>query len=214
MLMGAAGLAYTAANINKYQLNQAEQNLNEVEIDFAESLKEGEMKDLKVGPGEKDKVLIVRYQGKIRAVGNYCTHFGAPMSTGVLIEDKVMCPWHQASFSVVTGALETGPSIDGLPTFEVVEKEGKAFVKVPATLPTKQPQALTKRDPNDKRKYVIVGGGTAGLLCAETLRQSGYTGEVLIVSADNIVPYDRTLLTKGLPNVDANNLKLRDEAYL
>jgi NADPH-dependent 2,4-dienoyl-CoA reductase/sulfur reductase-like enzyme len=66
----------------------------------------------------------------------------------------------------------------------------------------------------DKRRYVIIGGGPAGLLCAETLRQSNFTGEILIISADELVPYDRTLLSKGLPNVDASKLKLRDEDYL
>jgi thioredoxin reductase len=29
---------------------------------------------------------------------------------------------------------------------------------------------MAKRDPNNKTKYVIVGGGPAALTCAETLR--------------------------------------------
>jgi predicted flavoprotein YhiN len=29
---------------------------------------------------------------------------------------------------------------------------------------------MAKRDPNNKTKYVIIGGGAAGLTCAETLR--------------------------------------------
>lgn len=86
------------------------------------------MRELKVGPKDDDKVLISRIQGKIHAVGNYCPHFGAPMSTGQLFDDKVICPWHAAGFSVVTGALETGPSVDGLPVFTVVERDGKFFV--------------------------------------------------------------------------------------
>ena len=106
----------------------AESNMNEIEIDFAESLKDGEMKDLKVGPGEEDKVLITRYQGKLYAVGNYCSHFGAPMNTGYLFDDKVVCPWHAAAFSVVTGALEGAPGVDGLPKFDIITKEGKSFV--------------------------------------------------------------------------------------
>jgi NADPH-dependent 2,4-dienoyl-CoA reductase/sulfur reductase-like enzyme len=73
---------------------------------------------------------------------------------------------------------------------------------------------MAKRDPNDKRRYVIIGGGPAGLMCAETLRQSDYTGEILIISADNIVPYDRTLLTKVLATGDATKFKLRDENFL
>jgi NADH dehydrogenase FAD-containing subunit len=35
---------------------------------------------------------------------------------------------------------------------------------------------LTKRDPENKKHFVIIGGGAAGLNAAETLRQSGYSG--------------------------------------
>ena len=172
------------------------------------------MKDLKVGPKDDDKVLISRYQGKIHAVGNYCTHFGAPLHTGQLFDDKVYCPWHAAAFSVVTGALEGAPGVDGLPRFDVVERDGKFFVQVPTNLPRSQTQALAKRDPNDKRRYVIIGGGPAGLFCAETLRQSNYTGEIVIISDEKIVPYDRTLLSKVLATGDASNFKLRKEDFL
>ena len=73
---------------------------------------------------------------------------------------------------------------------------------------------MAKRDPNNKTRYVIVGGGPAGLMCAETLRQSDFTGEILILSADNLIPYDRTLLTKVLATGDATKFKLRDEEFL
>ena len=92
------------------------------------------------------------------------------MNTGYMFDDKVVCPWHAASFSVITGALENAPGVDGLPKFDIIEREGKFFVQVPSTLPRKQTQPMAKRDPNDKRRYVIIGGGPAGLLCAETLR--------------------------------------------
>jgi NADPH-dependent 2,4-dienoyl-CoA reductase/sulfur reductase-like enzyme len=69
---------------------------------------------------------------------------------------------------------------------------------------------LTKRDLNDKRNYVIIGGGAAGLNCAETLRQSGFTGKITLVSAEKVLPYDRTLLTKTLPFGDAKKFVLRD----
>lgn len=47
------------------------------------------------------------------------------MNTGILFDDKVMCPWHGAAFSVVTGALDGAPARDGLPKFIVTEKDGK-----------------------------------------------------------------------------------------
>ena len=209
--MGAS-VAIGVAAKNYYA--EAEASTKEVEIDFASSLNDGEMKELKVGPKDDDKILISRVNGKLYAVGNYCSHFGAPMSTGQLFDDKVLCPWHAASFSVINGALEGAPGIDGLPVFPIVEREGKFYAQVPEQLPRKYTQALAKRDPNDKRRYVIIGGGPAGLFCAETLRQSNYTGEVLVISAEDIVPYDRTLLTKALPQADGTKLKLRSDEFL
>lgn len=193
----------------------AEESTQEIEIDFAADLKDGQMRELKVGPGEQDKVLVTRYQGKLHAVGNYCSHFGAPLSTGQLFDDKIVCPWHAAAFSVVTGALEGAPGLDGLPTFGVVEREGRWFAQVPVgQLPRKKTQHMAQRDPSDRRRFVIVGGGPAALYCVETLRQSGFTGEIVMISAESMVPYDRTLLTKALPMADASKLKLRDENFL
>jgi NAD(P)H-nitrite reductase large subunit len=85
---------------------------------------------------------------------------------------------------------------------------------VPVPLPKGHTQPMAKRDPKDNRRFVILGGGPAGLFCAETLRQSDYTGEIVVVSAENMVPYDRTLLTKVLPTADASKFKLRPDEFL
>lgn len=139
MVLGSALLAgYLGKTYFQSKSAYADSNTAEIEIDFAKELKDGDMKELKVGPKDEDKVLISRVAGKIHAVGNYCSHFGAPLSTGLLFDDKVLCPWHAASFSVVTGAIENAPGKDGLPKFEVSEKDGKYFVKVPVPLPGSQ----------------------------------------------------------------------------
>lgn len=121
-------------------------------------------------------MLISRFQGKLYATGNFCSHFGVPLAGGMLFDDKILCPAHAAGFNVVTGAPDSAPAMDGIPTFPVIERDGKFFVEVPEELPGKVAQKMTKRDPEDKRKFVIVGGGAAGLNAAETLRQSGFTG--------------------------------------
>ena len=77
------------------------------------------MMEVQVGPDKKDKVLVARYQDKLYSVGAFCTHFGAPLSQGMLIDDKVLCPWHAAGFSIQTGAMEYYPGLDGLPTYQV-----------------------------------------------------------------------------------------------
>jgi len=73
---------------------------------------------------------------------------------------------------------------------------------------------MSKRDPENKQKFVIIGGGAAGLNCAETLRQSNFTGEILIISNENCVPYDRTLLSKALPSGDSSKFVLRPADFL
>lgn len=111
-----------------------------------------------------------------------------------------MCPAHSAGFNIKTGSPDSAPGLDGIPSFPVIERDGKFFVQVPeGKLPKKVTATMSKRDPNNKEKFVIIGGGPAGLNCAETLRQSNFTGEILIISNENTVPYDRTLLSKALP---------------
>lgn len=73
---------------------------------------------------------------------------------------------------------------------------------------------MAKRDPSNKKRFVIVGGGPAALTAAETLRQSDFTGEIIVISAENVVPYDRTLLSKALPVGDASKWSLRSNEFL
>lgn len=80
----------------------------------SEEIKDGEMIEVKVGEKDGDKVLVARVDGKLYCVSNKCTHFGAPLAKGLLVEDRVLCPFHAAGFSVKTGAHEYGPVFDGL----------------------------------------------------------------------------------------------------
>jgi 3-phenylpropionate/trans-cinnamate dioxygenase ferredoxin reductase subunit len=45
--------------------------------------------------------------------------------------------------------------------------------------------------------FVIVGGGLAGAKAAETLREEGFDGRVVLVGAENERPYERPPLSKG-----------------
>ena len=81
-----------------------------------------------VGAKDEDKVLITRYHGKLYAVSNWCSHFGVPLEYGMIFDDKILCPAHAAGFSIITGEPENGPGLDGIPSFPVVEREGKFFV--------------------------------------------------------------------------------------
>lgn len=114
---------------------------------------------------------------------------------------------------MVTGYPEYAPGLDGLPVFEVYTNDGKTFVKVPEKIPFSTTMPMTKHDPSkDNRNFVIIGGGAAGLQAAEGLRQNNYEGKITMISNENLVPYDRTLLSKNLGK-DASNFKLRGEEF-
>jgi hypothetical protein len=49
---------------------------------------------------------------------------------------------------------------------------------------------------NRQKPIVIVGGGIAGVTCAQTLRQLSYTGPIVLISRENELPYDRKSLSK------------------
>jgi len=50
----------------------------------------------------------------------------------------------------------------------------------------------------EQRTFVIVGAGLAGAKAAETLREEGFTGRVVLIGAEPQRPYERPPLSKGL----------------
>lgn len=47
-----------------------------------------------------------------------------------------------------------------------------------------------------KTDFLLIGGGIASAIAAETLRKEGATGNIIIISAENILPYHRPPLSK------------------
>ena len=49
------------------------------------------------------KILLANHKGELYAVGNKCSHYGAPLEKGSLCNGRVRCPWHGACFNLKTG---------------------------------------------------------------------------------------------------------------
>lgn len=68
------------------------------------------------------------------------------------------------------------------------------------------------RNPENVKTVVIVGGGPAGATCAESLRQEGFTGRIVIVCKEDVVPYDRIKVSKIL-DFDVHKSALRPPSF-
>ena len=154
----------------------------------------GEMKEVKVG---ETPVLLARVDDKCYAVGAYCTHYGAPLVEGALVGDKIICPWHHACFNARNGDLEEPPALDSLANYGVRIEGDEIFVDIadPA-VDRRTPEMVEAKSEEDSRVFVIIGGGAAGYMGAQTLREDGFKGRIVMITQEAHAPYDRPNLSK------------------
>lgn len=176
-------------------------------------LQDGEKKPVTVGETE---VLLIRHNGDYFAIGAHCTHYKAPLADGVLSGDHVVCPWHNAYFSVTTGDQQEPPGLDALPRYAVKIDGDKVIVCVPEdAAPTRTPPMATYDANVDQRTFVILGAGAAGAHAAETLRVANFQGRIIMATQDDRLPYDRTWLSKDYFNgkVPREQIPLRSSEF-
>lgn len=145
---------------------------------------------LAVQIGGSDAVLV-RDGDAFHAVGARCTHLGAPMAEGLLVDGELRCPWHHACFDARTGRAAKAPAFDPLPVWPVAVGDGRVWVTQAEPLAPPRPAVSLAEGP-----FVIVGGGAAGYAAAVALKQGAPRARCIVLSEDGHPPYDRTLLTK------------------
>jgi len=67
---------------------------------------------------EDTPVLLVRHGQRVSAIGDRCTHRGAPLHDGTIEDGCVTCPWHGARFRLDDGAVVRGPATRPASAFE------------------------------------------------------------------------------------------------
>ncbi len=92
----------------------------------ADQLRDGEPRRVEAGGA---RVLLVRREGGIYAIGEVCSHLGGPLAEGELDGDVIQCPWHGSRFCVRDGSVVDGPATHPQPRFETRLRDGKIEVR-------------------------------------------------------------------------------------
>ena len=73
-------------------------------------------------------ICLVNVNGTIHAVHDVCSHALASLSGGWVDGDRIECPRHGATFSVISGEALSPPASAPLPVFGVAIEGGRVLV--------------------------------------------------------------------------------------
>lgn len=97
------------------------------DIVAADDIAEGSLHEHVLADGTP--ICVFRFQGKVGAVSNICTHAEFLMSDGFLNNDGTLeCGWHGARFDCRSGAVKRQPADVPLPVFDVAVENGRVLV--------------------------------------------------------------------------------------
>ncbi len=111
-------------------------NYHEIEPDSVEyhliadlsELASGEQLYVEIGNLE---LVVFNIAGEIFAIGDVCSHDGAPLGEGEIEHYEVVCPRHGARFDVRSGKVTALPAVEDIPAYPVRVTEGQIEVGVP-----------------------------------------------------------------------------------
>jgi nitrite reductase/ring-hydroxylating ferredoxin subunit len=100
--------------------------LTQVKVCRIDEIPPGEAKQFYLGENE---ILVINLSGRYFCLAARCTHAGAPLVEGEIIEDVLICPWHGSNFRVTDGSVLKGPAERPLRAYPSVIKGDNLFVE-------------------------------------------------------------------------------------
>ncbi len=73
------------------------------------------------------EVVLIRQEGAFYAMPDRCTHAKYPLSDGELVDGKLRCVYHGATFELGTGKA-TMPAVKKIRLFQVEQRDGHVHV--------------------------------------------------------------------------------------
>ena len=134
------------------------------DIGSVNELKAKPLQEILVG---RNKIALSFQNGMFSAVSGVCNHAGGPLGHGRLEGEYIVCPWHNWKFHRQTGEGEPGYEADRVPSFELLEKDGRLLLNTMAiTSRTKAPHAahpLSREVNRTPGKIRVVGISTTNM---------------------------------------------------
>jgi nitrite reductase/ring-hydroxylating ferredoxin subunit/uncharacterized membrane protein len=88
--------------------------------DFKPALEMRELVEGKMERGlvEEQPVVFLKLNGNVHAFGAVCSHYGAPLNEGTIVEGTIECPWHASRFALEDGKVVQGPACAAVPIYD------------------------------------------------------------------------------------------------
>jgi len=146
------------------------------------------------------KILLIRDGDNFYATGGKCSHYGLPLKAGVYHDGKIRCCYHGACFNVHTGDIEDFPTLNGIHVFQTEIANDEVWISYePEKVKNfKRVADVSCPNPEDQKVFVIIGGGPAGVICADTLREKKFKGQIILLTKEKYHPTERIKLSKTL----------------
>jgi 3-phenylpropionate/trans-cinnamate dioxygenase ferredoxin subunit len=94
------------------------------DVGAADAFAEGSLTQVEVAGQE---IVVVRQDGRFYAVPDRCTHAKYPLHDGELMDGKIKCIHHGATFDLATGK-PTMPAMKKLRLFDAQVEDGRVVV--------------------------------------------------------------------------------------
>lgn len=163
------------------------------------------------------KILLIKLNGQLSALGTKCSHCGARLVNMALGERRIRCSPYGSSFTIQNegfyAEIEEFPGMDCIPAYKVRVEGDQVFVKVRKSFLKceKVMKPLQKRDLKNEKVFLVIGGGPSAATCVQTLREK-FTGKIVMISKEPYLPYDRTKLESMLES-PIEQIELRNQEF-
>ena len=98
-------------------------------VDTTENLPQGYLKNITAGGKE---ILVVNIDGDYYGINNICSHAGAKLHEGSILNHKeLVCPWHAAKWNIKNGELIWfSQSLKKQETYQIVIENNNVYVEI------------------------------------------------------------------------------------